>query len=163
MADEAKGGYGAAMAGLVFLGLVAFGVFLYARCGLFVQSSSDARVERQAVASGLGDQQSAASIGAEMARECEGRFAERKSQVLGLHERGRLDAYGLSDIGALSGYGISEQAAGAVSDILADVLDVNGIYGLQNDYNGVADAVCAVVAQDEVLIREGAREALVNR
>ena len=80
-----------------------------------------------------------------------------------MYERGLLDAQGLSDIGALSGYGISTQAAGAVLDILEDVTEVDGVYGLQNDYNGVADAVCAVVAQDEMLIREGVREAFVNK
>lgn len=91
------------------------------------------------------------------------RFAHHKSQALGLYERGLLDADGLSSIGVLSDYGISTQAAGAVLDILEDVVDVDGVYGLQNDYNGVADAVCAIVAQDEILIRDGARDAFVNR
>ena len=78
---------------------------------------------------------------------------------MGLHERGLLDAYGLSDIGVLNDYGISVQAARAVLEIL----EVSGLRGLQNAYSGVANVVCAEVAHDEILIRDGTRDAFVNR
>lgn len=105
------------------------------------------------------NQQSSTRSRSSIESECERRFAQRKNQVIGLHNRGLLDAYGLSDVGVLNIYGISTQAAPAVLDIL----EVNGSYGLQNDYSGVARAVCAEVARDEILIRDGTRRAFVNR
>lgn len=78
---------------------------------------------------------------------------------MALHREGLLDAYGLSDIGVLDDYGISIDAAVAV----ADILYANGLYGLQNHYDEVAHAICAEVRHDERLIRDGAREAFVNR
>lgn len=112
-----------------------------------------------AVASTSRNQQSPTRNRSDIERECEGRFAQRKSQVLSLSERGLLDAYGLAGIGVLNNYGISTQGARGVLDIL----EVNGWYGLQNDYSGVARAVCAEVAHDEILIQDGTRDAFVNR
>lgn len=122
---------------------------------------SMARARAKAATSGTTsrNQQSLTRNRSDIERECERRFAQRKSHVLDLSERGLLDAYGLSDIGVLNEYGISVQAAPAVLDIL----EVNGLYGLQNDYSGVARAVCAEVAHDEILIQDGTRDAFVNR
>ena len=160
MADDSKGGCGASLVGLVILGLIVFGVFQCTRCVFF--APSPAGTERPtATSSGATstNQQSSTRSRSSIERECERRFAQRKNQVIGLHNRGLLDAYGLSDIGVLSNYGISTQAAPAVLDIL----EVNGLYGLQNDYSGVARAVCAEVAHDEILIQDGTRRAFVNR
>ena len=91
--------------------------------------------------------------------DCKNRFRSRKRAVTSLHNDGLLDAYGLSDIGVLNKYGVSVEAATAIADILYD----NGFYGLQNHYDEVAHAICAEVRHDERLIRDGTREAFVNR
>lgn len=163
MADNSKGGCGASLVGLVILGLIVFGVFQCTRCVFFAPSPVGVEPTERPKATDSGatsrNQQSSTRSRSSIERECERRFAQRKNQVLGLHNRGLLDAYGLSDIGVLNNYGISTQAAPAVLDIL----EVNGLYGLQNDYSGVARAVCAEVAHDEILIEDGTRRAFVNR
>lgn len=123
------------------------------------QATAQARQGQRGVASSPNYAARQSPSKADIVRTCKSRFAQRKNQVLSLYDRGLLDAYGLSDIGVLSGYGISIQAARAVLDIL----EANGSYGLQNDYNGVAHTVCAEVAHDEVLINDGTREPFVNR
>lgn len=90
---------------------------------------------------------------------CKDKFRARKNAVMALHSDGLLDAYGLSDIGVLNNYGISVEAAVSI----ADILDANGLYGLQNHYDEVAHSICAEVRHDEVLIRDGTREVYVNR
>ena len=91
--------------------------------------------------------------------DCKNRFRSRKRAVMSLHNDGLLDAYGLSDIGVLNKYGISIEAATGI----ADILFANGLYRLQNHYDEVAHAICAEVRHDERLIRDGTREAFVNR
>ena len=90
---------------------------------------------------------------------CKDKFRARKNAVMDLHSDGLLDVFGLSDIGVLSNYGISIDAATTI----ADILYANGLYGLQNHYEEVAHAICAEVRHDESLIRDGTREAFVNR
>lgn len=123
------------------------------------QATAQARQGQRGVASRPNYAARQSPSKADIVRACKSRFAQRKNQVLGLYDRRLLDAYGLSDIGVLSRYGISIQAARAVLDIL----EANGSYGLQNDYNGVAHAVRSEVAHDEVLINDGTREPFVNR
>ena len=155
---EKEGGCGATMIVLLVLGLILFGVFQCTRC-VFFSESQEARQGQRGVASSPNYAARQSPSKADIVRTCESRFAQRKEQVLDLHDRGALDAYGLADIGVLSGYGISIQADRAVLDIL----EANGSYGLQNDYDGVAHTVCAEVAHDEVLINDGTREPFVNR
>ena len=92
-------------------------------------------------------------------KNCKDKFRARKSGVMALHSDGLLDAYGLSDIGVLHDYGISSEAAISILDIL----DANGLYGLQTHYEEVAHAICSEVTHDEKLILDGTRQAFVNR